>query len=391
MLATRMPREQNGRDSFGRYRAQIRAAALACLIILEGKEIDRVYSDFHDDYVVRYNDQSGTIKYSFVQVKTKGKANHCWTVSEIFGIKVRAKDPLKQDTDKIKDSFIGKLLLHTVIFKNCCNDITFETNIHLHDDIIAVDQDIKSGEMEHKYTKILLATFNECFKGDLPCELSKEEIKNNVSKLNFSSDVQCLKDNGHNFEGQVRETIFKYSEIDLHRTEVKEIALKLLDLVENKTSGVILEINEESVEKLAGISIDDLLSILSISKDAYKILLHGGDTKAIKSASILQRIFKNSGAGKEVIEYCSRCKTEWDVWLRKNRHILSEFDLISILQQVKKTLSASIRDDNCIDFSDLKDPIVRLLEELDEKKLLYDLTNDLVVGGVLSELVKGKS
>ena len=46
------PREQVGRDTFLRYRAQIRAAALAALEILEGGEVDRIFCDYHDDFVI---------------------------------------------------------------------------------------------------------------------------------------------------------------------------------------------------------------------------------------------------------------------------------------------------------------------------------------------------
>lgn len=59
MLSTKKPREQSGRDSFGRFRAQCRSAAIAALSILEDKEIDRVYCDLHDDFVVRKLDENG--------------------------------------------------------------------------------------------------------------------------------------------------------------------------------------------------------------------------------------------------------------------------------------------------------------------------------------------
>ena len=49
MLETKPAREQNGRDSFSRYRAQARSAAMAALSILEGGNIDRVYCDLHDE------------------------------------------------------------------------------------------------------------------------------------------------------------------------------------------------------------------------------------------------------------------------------------------------------------------------------------------------------
>lgn len=40
------PREQAGRDTLERYNAQIRAASIACLSILEGKDVKRVFANF---------------------------------------------------------------------------------------------------------------------------------------------------------------------------------------------------------------------------------------------------------------------------------------------------------------------------------------------------------
>jgi len=101
MLATKKPREQKGRDTFSRYKAQVRSAAMASLSILEGKEIDRVYCDLHDDFVIRKKDDQG-FSYIFYQVKTKGKQNHNWALNELFGLKSKLKDQSKQETSKIK-------------------------------------------------------------------------------------------------------------------------------------------------------------------------------------------------------------------------------------------------------------------------------------------------
>ena len=191
-----------------------------------------------------------------------------------------------------------------------------------------------------------------------------------------------------------RRTLIGYATIlrdGYKRTELKVILLRLLDLVEEKSSGIIKEINSESIEKLAGIQIDDLLSILSISQDAYTILQQGGDKKAIKSASIIQRVFKNAGSNDDVIEYCSRCKTNWDVWLRNNRHVIAELDYNSITQKVKFVLEKTINENPTIELCLLKKPIVQAVKELDEEGLLYDLNQDLILGGIISELVRGRT
>src|SRR5690606_18737475 len=45
------PRETVGRNTVARFRMQFQPAAYAALEILSGKEIDRVYCDYHDDFV----------------------------------------------------------------------------------------------------------------------------------------------------------------------------------------------------------------------------------------------------------------------------------------------------------------------------------------------------
>ena len=197
------PREQSGRDSFSRYRAQVRSAAMAALAILEGREIDRVYCDLHDDFVIRKND-SGAYSYVFYQVKTKGKQNHQWTLDEVFGIKKSIKNQSKQDTVEIKDSFAGKLLLHTVIFDEYCNAVVFQTNIHIGKDVEELLKDIESGTFTNKHTLLLIDRFNSCFQSNSDEELTLDEIKKKLSKLSFETDVQYLKNGDHNFEPLAR-------------------------------------------------------------------------------------------------------------------------------------------------------------------------------------------
>lgn len=390
MLETKAPREQNGRDSFSRYRAQVRSAALAALSILEGKEIDRIYCDLHDDFVVRKKNDRG-YGYIFYQVKTHGKQNHNWSLNELFGIKSSSRNQDKQNTEDIKNSFIGKLLLHTAVFDEYCNMVVFQTNINNADDVEDVLDDITGGVFENKFVKVLIDRFNQCLPSELACNLTEKEIKLRLLKLRFETDTQHLKENNNNFESEARSKIFEFSEIDLGYIESREILMKLLALVENKSSGVIKNLNKESIENLSGISINDLLSILSISKEAYKSLVMGGDTKAIKNASIIQRVLTAAGAGKDQIEYCSRCKVMWDLWLRNNRHMLKELDLSFIISKIQNLLKSARQDRDSISLHTLRKPIISLIKELEDEKLKYDLTEDHILGGFFSELVRRAS
>jgi|TARA_Y100001973_G_C5206054_1_gene341618 hypothetical protein len=387
-LEKKKPREQDGRDSFGRYRAQVRSAAIASLSILENKNIDRVYCDLHDDFVVRSVDENG-IGYLFYQVKTKGKSNHNWTLNEVFGLKERLKDQSKQSTTKIKDSFVGRLLLHTVVFDQYCNTVVFQTNIHNSDQVSEMIVDVESGAFENKFVQVLLDRFCECYPEEIAEELSLDDIKRRISKLKFETDVQYLKQGDDNFEPIAKEKIFRFSEVDLGYLETKEILNKLLELVSKKSSGKITDWNKEAIEEQAGIAIDDLLSVLSISKDAYYALLDGGDGKAIKSASIIQRMLESGGASQEAVKFGSNCKTQWDGWYRENRHVVPEIDLQSILGRVRTMIRDERMQAGSLCIADLRSPIKQLKETLIQEEILYDLDNDALLGAVFSELIKG--
>lgn len=339
--------------------------------------------------MVRLNDEDG-IRYHFFQVKTKGKVNHLWKLHETFGLKQTIKNQSKQEAGNIQGSFVGKLLLHTVLFEKYCGKVIFQTNIHCDDVVLEVLKDIQTGKLEHKFTKALIEKFNECFFEDLWCELSDDQIKENLAKLDFEGDVQYLKSTNDTFESTVGDCIYKYSEIDLGRAERKEIIYKLMELVDRKTCDVIHEIDLKTIEERAGISIEDLLNVLSISKDAYRILSQGGDPNAIKSASIIQRLLKNGGAGNQQVEYASRCKTEWDEWYRSNRHKLPEFELNAITQEIGKRVSDSMDHKDALVLLDLKSDISKLKKYLKSKNLLHDLNQNLILGAIFSELVRGR-
>lgn len=384
MLETVKPKEQAGRDSFGRFKAQSRSAAIATLSILEGSNnVDRVYCDLHDDFVVRINN-NGVYSYVFYQVKTHGKQKHNWTLNEVFGLSSRVKDLSKHKSEKIRDSFAGKLLLHTVNFRNHCEAVVFQTNINIDDPLEDLLDDIREGKFENKLSVLLAERFCDCFFTE---SLAVSVVHKNIQKLRFETDVQYLKLASHNFGPIAKDIIYKYSEIDLSHDESEDILTKLVELVELKSSGVIDDWTRESIELNAGISISDLLEVLSISRAAYEILAGGGDLLAIKNASIIQRTLQNSGASEEIIEFCTRCKIKWDEWFRNNRHTLSEFDVVSVKSDVAMILQQSINK-GAVNISFLQGPIEDYLKKIDNKN--YGLDKEKILGGVFSELVRMK-
>lgn len=384
MLGSIKPREQAGRDTFARYRAQVRSAAIAALEILEGEgNVDRVYCDLHDDFVVRYKFDTG-YKYSFFQVKTNNKSNSSWTINDLFGIPSKGKKPA--DVKKMQESFGGKMLLHTINFPDSCDEVIFQTNITVNDIAEKFIKDIVSGNFTEKHPKILFDKFHEVV-GDPNKLLSSQDIKKCLSKFRVQSDVQYIKNKEHRFESYATEYIYKYSEIELSRIEQEIILLKLVDLVSQKSSGIITDYSEKTIEGDAAISIDDLLKALSISKSAYEYLKESGDEKAIKNVSIIQRAFKGSGADSDQLMYCAKCKVNWDIWWRDNRHNLPEHKLFSLRTRVNDVLKSVVKM-NEVDFAVMIEKLELLQNTLKLDGLLFSLSMDELIGAFFSELSK---
>lgn len=377
------PTETAGRSTIGRYQAQFRAAAYECLSILTGDSIDRVYCDYHDDYVAR-TPVDGKPIYHFYQVKTHGKRNHRWSKLDVFGLyKGKVSKP-----EKISGSFAGKLMFHTIRFNKSCGNVILLTNVHFDDSIEKMIEALQEEDFTNKGLKELLEKFNVAFVDGDP--LDEESIKERLRKLILTPGISYVDPNDTTFDALAREAIFQYSEIDLEHTESEEIIHSLVNLVEKKSFNTkISELNESDFDEAVGVGISDLLEILSISRGAYEQLLAGGDPKAVRNASIIQRKLSEAGAGDDAIEYCSKAKVDWDLWLREKRHSLPEFDLNFLLERLNEIQNSLVRGDTR--FSEMDVEIEALWEKLVSKQLTGTLTKDLLLGGVFSSLVRAEA
>lgn len=381
------PRELVGRDTIERFNAQIKAASIACLSILDGKNVKAVYCEFHDDFVIEKS-FNGDSKYLFVQVKTKGKLRDIWGVNDVFGILKRTQKSSSQSIEKIKNSFVGKLLQHTVSFEDECEEVIFMTNTHVDESIEDIINDIDSNNFINKHSQLLLEKFNELFDTPNYKKLSVDAVKEKLKKLKFQTDIEYIKNKKEDvFESLARTEIYKYSEIDLDYNESREILLSLLSLVNRKSSKKISDCSKESISECSGIKIDDLLEILSISKKAYYELLENGDNKAIKSASVIERTLRRAGASNDEIEFCSSCKIQWDKWVRYNRHIIQPIDFAIIDGYLEDVISELAKGGNVIRLAGLRQRVEFVMTVLSDQRLLFDLDQETIIGGIFSKLV----
>jgi hypothetical protein len=147
------------------------------------------------------------------------------------------------------------------------------------------------------------------------------------------------------------------------------------------------DVSESELDEQAGIGIDDLLAVLSISKVAYMTLLKSGDEKALKSASIIQRRLREAGAEENMIEYCTRQKVAWDVWIRDKRHSADELEF-NLLQQNVAQLAKSWNGSN---WDWLKSELALLIIKLKKTPLGDSVNQDLLFGGVFATLIRSGS
>lgn len=380
------PRETAGREMIGRVRLQFQAAAFAALEILERTGVDRVYCDYHDDFVVRRIDGSQP-SYLFFQVKTKGKANHQWTMNEVFSIKKKSLAIDEDSLNKVGDSFAGKLFLHTINFDGACITVTLLTNVHFADDVEALVAELRSGEFESAPAKFLADRFCEIFK---PTEqLSAAKVAANLGKFRLAAGAKHITGTQADFVDAARGAIYRFSEIDLEYEEVKTISSNLLSLVAKKSSEKYLAgITAAELDETVSVGLEDLLPILSISSDVYDAMVAGEDPAALKNASILQRKLEAAGASATLVEFASRKKVEWDLWLRNARHSVPEGDLVLYLEKVGAANNKWLNSGGAV--SDL-DSYVNDLMAAAIQSNIYTLTRDLLLGGIFAALVRSKA
>lgn len=375
------PRELNGRDTINRFQAQFKAASLECLALLENGEMERIYCDYHEDYVIKHVTSDGT-HYKFVQVKTKAKQNHLYNILEIFGLK---KKPKSAEHD-LPNSFAGKLLLHIESFGASCKSVVICTNINFDDDVEQIIEDAKSGTLISKHTTTLITETKKHITS-LSAK-SDPEVLAFLAHLSLEPRKQILNEEDESFVSAAHNKIYKYSEINLNPKEVRQIIIQLLSLIENKSAGELHgAITEELLNEKASICIDDILEILAISRPAYYVLRDGGDPNAIKSVSILQRILKRSNFSDDTIDRFATFKSQWEAWHRTNRHPIPEFKLLKMnrrIVQLAERLATSL-----VDLDTITSEVEKLTAELTISLERLDLTEELIFGAVLSEIVKG--
>ncbi|MBP0598845.1 DUF4297 domain-containing protein [Herbaspirillum sp. LeCh32-8] len=375
------PGEVVGRDTITRFDMQFQAAAYAALEILEGKGVDCVYCDFHEDFVVQRT-INGRAVYHFFQVKTKKRLHQQWTLADIFSLKKSGQKKDQESLEKVKQSFAGKLLVRGIVFTDQCAEVTLLSNVYFNDDVVTAVEELRGKAPVGKAAKFLAENFSAIF------ELTERDDDfgaETLSKLSLKPAVRYISETRDSFCTEARRTVFDYSEIDLDHYEADELANGLVNMVYEKSKIPLHNVPPEKIPELAGVRINDLLSVLSISKSAYQALLDGEEPKALRSASVIQRWFKKAGCDDEMIAFCAQQKVNWDLWHRTARNVYLHIDLALLLKRLDDVTALWVRAG--AEFEELLKLIKALSEEPHVLKF-EGLTSDLLFGGINSVLVR---
>jgi Cap4 dsDNA endonuclease len=376
------PSEDVGRETVSRFDMQFQAAAYAALQILDGKGIDCIYCDYHDDFVVR-RVANGKTTYHFFQVKTKAKPNHQWTLAEVFAFKKSGQKTDTESLNKIRKSFAGKLLVHGILFDEACSEATLLSNVHFNDEVITAVDALRGKAPLCKASKFLSDNFSAIF--TLEPTASTGAAAEILSKLSLHPSVDYIGRERDVFARAARSAIYQYSEIDLDHQETEELANGLVDLVYRKSKVPLEDVAPTDISSRIGVGLDDLLEVLSISRTAYNALLGGVDSKVLKQASVMQRWLKGAGAREDMIEFASQQKVAWDLWLRSARHIYSPMDLAVLLDSVDRLYDRWVQSGSR--FQSLNE----LLEESSQSSATQKfggLGRELLFGAVSSVVVR---
>lgn len=374
-----------GRDIFERYREQAKAACLASLKILEVGETNRVFLEWHDDFVVRKT-RGSTNYYSFYQVKTNKVKSKQWSVNDLFGFNGRTKKT--EIPANLKDSFMGKLLLHTISFGDACDELVFVTNKSIAKNAEKLRIAIENDDSKNTNYQTVIENFISAFDLD-ESQNSLESIKEKLKKIKFEDEQVHLDSNNDLFEVMAYRFIVKYSEIQLGYFEAIQIIKSILDVVEDKSSGKIAieNLTPANIDAQASINLSDLLSKLSISETVYKELLESGDENALQTASTLCRILQKAGFKEHLIEQAAKYKRKWDDWYKDNRHtdFSCELDFLTeiILNEMKGLLNKKT-----FEFGEFQPMLVNVKSKISHLKRVNSIQPDILLGGFFSTMVK---
>ena len=345
------PRERAGAQTGRKYEYQYERTARAALDLLsDGTQHVCVYCDWHDDYVVETGDPP--TRYVFHQVKGRKTSQGAWTLSDFFGVRTRksktaAKKPAKKPAEVSDDAIVPRMLKHYANFGDNCAGIAFVTNSGLHPNLsgflgqIAKAADIAALSPE---PRALFDKLAQAYAATTPpLATSPDDLFSWLRSFVVHTDQGQLESPDASLL-EIAAVVSDLSEIDLHQRQAKVIARQIVERVRLKVSHstTVIPAEDDQLQRDKGIVVTELLSVLSLSTDAYKALRGGASSDAVKTLSRLHRFCDKHPALKEQVVAIAEFKAQWDVWRTIERHNVGGADFLLLETRANEVLKGKM-------------------------------------------------
>ncbi len=340
------PRERAGAQTGRKYEYQYERTARAALDLLADKANHIcVYCDWHDDYVVELG--SPPTRYVFYQVKGRKSSQGPWNFKDFFGVsKKTAAKPSKVPAQVTTDAIVPLMLLHHRNFGDSCAGLAFVTNAGLNPALSHFLETVGHSSCEGDLPEEDRNAFQHLARAYLaaspPLVSSASDLFTWLRGLTVQTDQGNLEDP----EAALLElgnVVGDYSEIDLLQRQAKQIAREIINRVRGKAahSTTVVPAADEQLRHDKGIVIAELLSVLSLSAQAYEQLKAGEGPETVKNLSRLQRFCQKNDMKDHLVQICE-FKAQWDIWRTIERHFLKSVDYMLLETKAKDLLRAAL-------------------------------------------------
>lgn len=360
------PRERAGAQTGRKYEYQYERTARAALNLLvdDAKHVC-VYCDWHDDYVVEIGD--AFTRYEFYQVKGRKSSQGPWGFSEFFGVAQRKTKASSSPPPTVSaKSVLPSMVLHHSKFHDNCAGIAFVTNAGLEPALSGFLQTLSNSKMETELPEDARISFDHIARAyiaaDPPLAASATELFAWLRGLTVHSDQGKL-DDAEAALLELANVVVNFSEIELLQRQAMQIAREIVSRVRGQAAycATVVPAEDLQLRREKGIGVNDLLSDLSLSTQAYEMLKAGSGIDTVKTLSRLQRFCSKHGLENHIVPICG-FKASWDSWRTIERHFLNKADFLLLESKAHQVLGANM-------------PVAQSVQEAKEiSKQFVDLT-----------------
>jgi hypothetical protein len=374
------PRERAGAQTGRKYEYQYERTARAALDLLTdtAKHVC-IYCDWHDDYVIETGDPP--TRYMFHQVKGRTSSQGPWDFREFFGVSLKVGKPSKKAAVANLRAIVPRMLLHYANFGDNCVGIAFVTNAGLDPALsnfletvaCSADSNALPPEMRNAFDHVARAYAAT----NPPLAASAADLFAWIRGLTVHTDQGQI-EGADSALLEIADVVFNYSEIELGQRQAKQIARDIVSQVRGKVAHctTIVPTSDEQLRRDKGIVVSELLSVLSLSAQAYEALRAGAGSDTVKTLSRLQRFCEKHGMQRFIVSI-SQFKANWDVWRTFERHNVNGTDFLLLENRANEVLKGKLTLERVV--GEAKD-IAKQFERVG----VTPLTPDVVIGLIFS-------